>query len=88
MELNELCTTSASAARRGIYVGGTPGLSSPNQLVGLAASVSVTPDQTASGSGLLLFAIQPAITRTTRLAQIRRGSFERLGDAWRALADR
>ena len=88
MELNELDMTIASATRTGIYVGGTPGLSSPDQLVGLAASVSVTPDQTASGGGLFLFAIQPAANRTTRLAQIRRDSFERLGDAWRALADR
>lgn len=88
MESNELCTTGASATRSGVYVGGTPGLSSPNQLVGLAASVSVTLDQTAGGAGLVLFASQPATDRATRLAQIRRGSFERLGNAWRALADR
>lgn len=88
MESNELYTTGASATRSGVYVGGTPGLSSPNQLVGLAATVSVTLDQTASGAGLVLFASRPATDRATRLVQIRRGSFERLGNAWRALADR
>lgn len=88
MELNELCTTDASITRSGAYMGGTPGLSNPNQLVGLAGSVSVTLDQTASGTGLVLFVAQPANNRATRLAEIRRSSFERLGDAWRALANR
>lgn len=88
MKLNELRRTAASTAKSGLYTGGTPGLSSPNQLVGLAASVSVTLDQTAAGSELTLFAVQPAANRANRLAQIRRDSFERLGDAWRALADR
>jgi hypothetical protein len=88
MEVNELYTTGASATKSGEYTGGTPGLSSPNQLVNFTASVSVTLDQTAAGSGLLLLAAVPASNRAARLAQIRRGSFERLGNAWRILADR
>ena len=87
MELNEFYAAGASASKSGVYTGSTPGLSSPNQLVNFTASVSVALDQTAAGSGLILIGM-PATDRATRLAQIRRGSFERLGNAWRILADR
>lgn len=86
MDANHLGTTNASTSPSGAYIGGTPGLSSPSQLVDVAASVSFAPDQTASGAELLLFPIQPPSDRATQLAEIRRHSFERLGNAWRALA--
>lgn len=85
MELNTQLTGSVTR-RMDEYMYGTSGLSSPSQLVSFAASFTVNLDQTASGTQLVVFGSQHA-THATKMVNIRKGSFERLGDAWRALAD-
>jgi hypothetical protein len=87
VEFNSLYTTGASIPKSEIYTGGTSGLSSPDQLVNLTASVSVVLDNSAAGNALIFFTNPSTPNRATRLAQIRLNNFEKLGDAWRALAD-
>jgi G:T/U-mismatch repair DNA glycosylase len=87
MELNNLRVTSTPITKTGDYEGGTPGLSSPDQLFSLASSITVNLDQSAAGTELVVFGSQSP-NHATKVAQIRQGSFERLGEAWRILANR
>ena len=88
MELDNAHPSTAAVAAGAVYTGGTPGLASPNQLVNLTACVAVTIDQTASGAPLLLVSPRVNDSHSAKLAAIRSESFQRLGDAWRTLADR
>lgn len=86
MELNTLQLTGASGMKISGYQSDTSGLSSPVQLVNSAGAVTVTLDQTAAGTEFMVYDFQQE-NHATKLAWIRNNSFDRLGSAWRALAD-